>query len=171
MSAFILSQIIVGIAVCFDLAAFQFKNKTKIIKCFVCAVTLISIHFALLEQWTAAGLMALGAVRFITCLYTDSKKMLGVFSFFTLIITFFTFAGLTSIVSCTAALFSNVAAFSKHDKHLRQFMIVSTCLWITHNILIGSPTAVAIEALFLCSNLVGYYRYYIKMPSAATNPM
>ncbi|PSU36424.1 YgjV family protein [Photobacterium lutimaris] len=171
MSAFVLSQIMIGFAVFFDLISFQFKDKTKIIKCFVCAVTLIGIHFALLEQWTAAGLMALGAIRYTTSLYTSSKKMAGLFSFFTLIITYMTFAGLTSLVSCAAALFQNVAAFSKHDKQLRQFMIAGTSLWLTHNILIGSPSAVVLEALFLASNLIGYYRYYIKTPSTAANPI
>ena len=167
MSAFLLSQILIGIAVCFDLVSFQFKDKKNIIKCFICAVTLIGIHFALLEQWTGAGLMALGAVRYFTSLYTTSKKMALLFCISTLVITFFTYAGLASIISCTAALIQNVAAFSNNDKRLRQLMIVGTSLWLTHNIVIGSPTAVLLEALFLSSNLIGYYRYYLKPAKTA----
>ncbi|PSW20468.1 YgjV family protein [Photobacterium sanctipauli] len=170
MSAFVLSQIIIGIAVCFDLVSFQFKEKKNIIKCFVCAVTLIGIHFALLEQWTGAGLMALGALRYITSLYTTSKRMALLFCISTLVITFFTYAGIASIISCTAALVQNIAAFSKNDQRLRQLMIVGTSLWLAHNIVIGSPTAVALEALFLSSNLIGYYRYYIKPKSEQANP-
>ncbi|MGF1683880.1 YgjV family protein [Photobacterium makurazakiensis] len=170
MSAFLLSQILIGIAVCFDLISFQFKEKKKIIKCFVCAVTLIGLHFALLEQWTAAGLMALGAVRYTTSLYTSSQKMTLIFCASTLIITFFTYSGIVSLISCVAALFHNIAAFRKNDKQLRELMIVGTIFWMIHNVLIGSPTAVALEALFLCSNVIGYYRYYIKAQTEQVNP-
>ncbi len=39
-------------------------------------------------------------------------------------------------------------------------MIVGTLLWLIHNYLAGSPTAVLMELLFISSNLIGYYRYY-----------
>ncbi|KHT63925.1 membrane protein [Photobacterium gaetbulicola] len=167
MSAFLLSQLLIGVAVCFDLVSFQFKDKKNIIKCFICAVILIGIHFALLEQWTGAGLMALGAFRYLISLYTTSKKMALLFCISTLVITFFTYAGIASILSCSAALIQNVAAFSNNDKRLRQLMIVGTSLWLTHNIVIASPTAVLLEALFLSSNLIGYYRYYLKPAKTA----
>ncbi|MBC7005985.1 YgjV family protein [Photobacterium sp. BZF1] len=167
MSAFLLSQILMGIAVCFDLVSFQFKEKKNIIKCFICAVILISIHFALLEQWTGAGLMALAALRYFTSLYTSSKRMALLFCISTLVITFFTYAGLASIISCVAALIQTVATFSNNDKRLRQLMIMGTSLWLTHNIIIGSPTAVLLEAVFLSSNFIGYYRYYLKPAKTA----
>ncbi|MGF1870566.1 YgjV family protein [Photobacterium indicum] len=164
MTAFLLSQIIIGFAAFFDLLSFQFKERKKIILCFVFAVILIAIHFALLEQWTAAGLMALAAVRYITSLFTTSRQMAVLFSISALVVTYFTYAGFISLISCTASLFQNAAAFSKEDKQLRQFMILATSCWIVHNIIIGSPTAVLLELLFITSNLVGYYRYYVKTP-------
>ncbi|MGF1757081.1 YgjV family protein [Photobacterium sagamiensis] len=162
MSAFILSQIVIGFAACFDLFSFQFKERHKIVRCFVIAVSLISLHFVLLEQWTAAGLMALAAIRYITSLFTTSKKVVVLFSLSSLIVTYVTYAGYISLISCAASLFQNAAAFSKEDKQLRQFMILATSCWIVHNCLIASPTAVLLEVLFITSNLVGYYRYYHK---------
>jgi hypothetical protein len=45
---------------------------------------------------------------------------------------------------------------------LRQLMFIGTCLWLIHNIIAGSPGAVIMEIIFLSSNMVGYFRYYIK---------
>ncbi|MBH0041641.1 YgjV family protein [Pseudoalteromonas sp. SWXJZ10B] len=39
-------------------------------------------------------------------------------------------------------------------------MVVGTSLWISHNMLVGSPIAVLMESLFMASNLVGLYRFY-----------
>ena len=50
MTPFILSQILIGIAICFDLISFQLKERGKILGCLLVSCTLIGIHFALLEQ-------------------------------------------------------------------------------------------------------------------------
>ena len=41
-------------------------------------------------------------------------------------------------------------------------MLIGTGLWLIHNILAGTPMAVLMEILFITSNLVGYYRFYMK---------
>ena len=51
LSAFVLSQILISIAIVFDLASFQFKSRREIIGCLCFAGILISSHFILLEQW------------------------------------------------------------------------------------------------------------------------
>ena len=76
--------------------------------------------------------------------------------------TVFTYAGLISILSCTGSVFQTVAAFQKDDKHLRLLMLVGTSFWLMHNYLVGSPTAVLMEVLFISSNLIGYYRHHYK---------
>jgi hypothetical protein len=49
-------------------------------------------------------------------------------------------------------------------------MLVGTMIWITHNYLAGSPGAVLMEALFISSNLVGYFRYYIRPKKLMLHP-
>lgn len=39
-------------------------------------------------------------------------------------------------------------------------MLIGTSIWLLNNAMIGSPTAVLMELLFIGSNLLGYYRYY-----------
>jgi hypothetical protein len=41
-------------------------------------------------------------------------------------------------------------------------MMVATIAWLAHNAIIGSPAAVVLEIFFLGSNILGYWRYYIR---------
>ncbi|MGB2147676.1 MAG: YgjV family protein, partial [Vibrio toranzoniae] len=79
-----------------------------------------------------------------------------------LVVTVFTYSGVVSVLSCLASVFQTLAAFNKDDRRLRELMIIGTSFWLIHNYLVGSPTAVVMEVLFICSNLVGYYRFYFK---------
>jgi hypothetical protein len=162
MSNFVLSQILIGIAICSDILSFQFKERTKILACLIVSAAFISCHFMLLGHWTAAFLGLLAAVRFTSSVFTTSKRIMWIFLFITFVISTFSFDGLLSVLGCTATVFTTVASFSKEDKLLRQLMLVGTMIWITHNYLAGSPGAVLMEALFISSNLVGYFRYYIR---------
>lgn len=162
MDFFLLSQIVIGIAICFDLLSFQFKDRKKVLVCLLISCMLIGTHFMLLQQWTATGLAFLAIFRYLVCLKTTSKTIMWVFIGLSITITIVTFSGVLSIVSCLGSIFGAMGAFSKQDKQLRQFMFVGTALWLLNNILLGSPAAVVMETLFLGSNIVGYYRFYIK---------
>lgn len=162
MSSFALSQLLVGLALCTDILSFQFKNKKHIIICLMISCTLISIHFMLLGHWTAAGLGIIAAVRFATSLLSTSKKFMYLFVAATWIISFVTYEGVLSILGCAGGTLGTVASFCKQDKQLRQLMLAGTCLWIIHNLLAGSPGAVILEIFFASSNIIGYYRFYIR---------
>jgi hypothetical protein len=49
-------------------------------------------------------------------------------------------------------------------------MLAGTCLWIIHNLLAGSPGAVILEIFFASSNIIGYYRFYIRPPKQVLAP-
>jgi len=91
MTPFIISQILVLLAISFDLMSFQFKNRKYILICFSLASLLISTHFILLEKWTAASLMALAVIRFIASYFSTSLKMRNLFITLTILISIFTF--------------------------------------------------------------------------------
>lgn len=162
MSNFLLSQILISLAICTDTISFQFKERKKIVACLLISCTLISSHFMLLGHWTAAFLGLVAALRFATSMFTTSKKLMVVFIVASVSISIVTYAGLLSILGCAGGLFGTVASFCKEDKLLRQLMLIATMLWIVHNILAGSPGAVLMEAIFISSNLVGYFRFYIR---------
>jgi hypothetical protein len=170
MSDFLLSQILIAIATCTDTLSFQFKDRKKIVACLLVSCTLISAHFMLLGHWTAAYLGLVAAARFTTSMFSTSKKLMGLFVFATVVISIFTYDGLLTVLGCTGSIFGTVASFCKEDKLLRQLMLVGTCLWIVHNFLAGSPGAVLMEALFISSNLIGYFRFYIRPKSQILHP-
>lgn len=170
MSDFLLSQILIGIAICTDTLSFQFKERKKIVACLLVSCTLISAHFMLLGHWTAAGLGLLAATRFTTSIFSTSKKLMGLFLFATILISICTYAGLLSILGCAGGLFGTVASFCKEDKLLRQLMFIGTSLWLVHNVLAGSPGAVLMEIIFISSNVVGYFRFYILPKRQALHP-
>ncbi|MDP3480995.1 MAG: YgjV family protein [Desulfoprunum sp.] len=162
MSPFAISQSLVAIAICFDLLSFQFKERPHIIACLIFSCILISCHFAILGHWTATGLGFLATVRFLASLFTTSKKVMGLFMCASVAISIVSYSGILSILSCLGSLFGTAGTFCKDDKRLRQILLIGTSLWLVHNILAKSPTAVLMEALFIASNLVGYYRFYLK---------
>ena len=161
MSLFFLSQVLVGIAICTDILSFQFKAKTRIVACLLVSCTLISVHFMLLGHWTAACLGLLAATRFTVSLFSTSKKLMVLFVLTTIVLAAATYQSHLSILACTGGIFGTVASFCKEDKQLRQLMLIGTSFWLIHNVLAGSPGAVIMEALFIGSNVVGYFRYYI----------
>jgi Bacterial inner membrane protein len=170
MSNFILSQLLIGIAICTDTLSFQFKEKKKIVACLLVSCSLISAHFMLLGHWTAACLGLLAAARFTASIFSSSKKLMAIFVIATVVVSIFTYEGLLSVLGCSGGIFGTVASFCKEDKPLRQLMLIGTSLWIVHNFLAGSPMAVLMEAIFISSNIVGYFRFYIRPKSQQLNP-
>lgn len=164
MSSFVISQILISIAICTDLLSFQFKNRTHIVGCLAISCLFIALHFICLGHWTAACLSLVNATRFLTTIFSTARVFMWVYLTITMVVFSFTYDGYLSILGTTGALLGTVAAFSKNDKRLREIMFVGTCFWLTHNILAGSPGAVLMETIFISSNIVGYYRYYIRRP-------
>ena len=166
MSVFMISQLLVGVALIFDLLSFQFKNRKYILLSIAAACFFMAAHFMLLDHWTAACLMWLSTFRYFVSGYTTSKKWMYFFLIATVIGTAWTYSGYISFVSFGATFVLTLAAFCETDKRLREVSFLGVSLWIIHNILVGSPSAIALESLFLMSNAVGYYRYYIRKPIA-----
>ncbi|MGV2986583.1 YgjV family protein [Vibrio sp. E150_011] len=168
MSFFIASQILVGIAALCDVISFQFKSRHKLLLTLFISALFIAAHFALLEEWTAACLLIVGACRYLAGIFTSDPRMKWLFYSATLLGTAVTFSGLTSILSCIGSLFHTKASFSHNDKIMRWLMVIGTVVWGIHDVIVGSPVAVLLDVLFILSSVVGYYRIHIKKPVLAT---
>lgn len=164
MTPFLLSQILIGIAFASDLASFQFKDRKVTLLLFFVSALLISAHFFLLGQTTAGFVILLSAIRFGISAFTTHRAW---FYFFLLAISaagILTFDGLEDCFSLLAGLFGTLAAFQVNEKRLRQLMMLGTTSIIIHNILIWTPAGILLEIFFLGSNLLSYWRFYIKQP-------
>jgi len=162
VSDFALSQALIGVAFFVDLASFQFRKRRYVLACLSTAAFLIGLHFWLLETWTAAVLGFIAAVRFLTAMFTSSKRLLVLFLAAVLINAVYSYAGLLTVLATLGSLLSTTAAFLAHDRSFRLCMMAASVIWIVHNVLAATPAAVVLETFFLGSNLVGYYRFYIR---------
>lgn len=160
-NSFLLSQILISIAILFDILSFQFKARKKILLCLVIAGIFISTHFLLLGNITASLLMAVAVIRYASSYFYASTKLCSLFLIISLAVMISTFSGILSILSFLGSSFQTMGAFSKNDKRLRELMLIGTSIWLIHNFMAGSPGAVIMEIIFISSNIIGYYRYYI----------
>ncbi len=168
MSAFLLSQLLVGVAFFFDLASFQFREKRKVLGCLVFSALLLGAHFYLVEAYTAAVLGFIAAARFLTAMFSSSRWLLALFLGLVFGNAALSFAGVTTVLATVGAAVTTTASFLASDRRFRELMALGIVIWIVHNALVGSPGAVVLETFFLGSNLVGYYRFYLRRPHAAT---
>ena len=162
LSAFVLSQILIGVAFLFDLASFQFKNRKTTLLLFTCAASLISAHFFLLGATTAGFLVAVSATRFFVSIFTTHRFLKYFFLVLIIGLGAYTFDGYEDIFSILAVVLGTFAAFQNNERTLRHFMMLGTISIIVHNLIIWTPAGILLEAFFLGSNLVSYYRFYIR---------
>lgn len=167
MSAFAISQILIAVAFISDMLSFQFKERKHVIICFVISATLIAVHFLLLGKLTAGFVVFVSVIRFVASYFTTSNKIMLLCMGLAVAAFVGTYSGFISIVALLASLIQTWGSFRAVDKQLRQGMMLGTVVWIVHNILAMTPAAVALEAFFLGSNIVGYYRFYIKKSAIA----
>lgn len=166
MSDFVISQLLVGIVFFFDFASFQFREKRHVLACLVFSAALMGAHFYLVEAYTAAALGFIASVRFLTAMFTSSRWLLGFFLLLVFGNAWLSFDGWITMLATTGAVITTTASFLASDKRFRELMAVGIAVWIVHNVMVGSPGAVALETFFLCSNLLGYYRFYLRRPRA-----
>ena len=161
MTVFTLSQLLVGIAICLNILAFQFKKRRTIILLLLVSCSLVAAHFMLLDYWTAASLLLLSMTRLTVGLFTVSKKWMVLFVLAAVVLTATTYQSWLSVLSGCAVVLSTIASFSERDRLMRLMFMAAACLWLVHDWFAGSPVAMGNDALFLVSSLVGYYRFYI----------
>jgi hypothetical protein len=55
-----------------------------------------------------------------------------------------------------------IGNFQNDNKLMRKLMMCGTATIVLYNILIPSPMGALNEAIFLTSNFIGYWRFYIR---------
>ena len=159
---FLASQFLASIAIIADVFSFQFKERKKIIIFFMIAASCIALHYLLLERYVATAIISIGIIRFFVAYHSTWEYwkyiFIGLFAIVTIVFYKDYYDGLIFL----AMSLSTIASFRKDDHSLRLFMMWGTISTILYNFLIFSPMWVVLESIFLGSNLIGYYRHYIK---------
>lgn len=162
MSAFLLSQLLVAIAFCFDVASMQLRKKNQVLACLSIACVLLAWHFYLIDAHTAALAFVISAMRFMVSVFTRSLWAMAFFMGLIVAATLYSYAGVLSLMVATSSLLSTWAAFRASDRHFRLVLLVCASILIVHNVLAGTPAAVVLELFFVASNLLAYYRFYLR---------
>lgn len=158
---FFVSQILATIAIVADMFSFQFKERKKIIFSFIIAAVCIGIHYMLLERYVAAGVVGIWIIRFFVAYRSTWEGWKYIFIGLFSVVTIAFYKDYYDILILLAMSLSTIASFRKDDHSLRLFMMCGTFTTICYNFLIFSPVGILLEAMFLGSNLIGYYRHYI----------
>ena len=162
MNNFLVSQIFAGLAIVFDTASFQLKTRRFIVASLAISSSLMASHYFLLNKNIAGLLVLISLARFITAYFSQHKYFISAFLLLSTFTTIYFYKAPIDLLVYIGAMVSTISAFQKNDKKLRQIMMLGTVFFIIYNILITSPTGALVEAIFLGSNLVGYYRHYLR---------
>ena len=167
MTDFLISQVLIGVVFVISVVTFQFRRRKQVLLCCVAITLLMAVHFLLLDAQTAALLALIASVRYFIAIYWQSNRLLYCFLFLILASTLGTYAGPLSVLAGAGSTLSTIALF-RGNQGFREFMMAASAIWIIHNVLAGSPGAIALEVFFLISNVVGYYRFFWNKGAAAT---
>lgn len=162
MSTFFISQILATLAFLFGMASFQFKPRKLVLLCiFFCAVFNAS-HFMMLERYGAGTLIFVNSLRFLVAAFFPSQRWMWFFLGLSVVSFAFTWTDIISLLGLAATLIGTVGTFKHTDREVRLYLMWVSAFWVVHNLLVGSPVAMLMEACFLVSNYVGWKRFYSK---------
>jgi hypothetical protein len=161
-NSFIISQILVWIAIFTDFLWFQFKERKKVLLVLTLSVLLIALHYLFLNELNAFYLMMISMVSFLVSSFTYNKKIMMLFFVLYLFPIILNYTSWLDVILFIARYLMLIAIFLKNDKHLRILFMWATCFTIIFNILVFTPVWVLLEVIFLGSNILGYFKHYIK---------
>lgn len=150
------------IAMGFDFLSMQYKKREHTFLCLIVSASLISAHYFLLSRVAAGIIVFFSVLRFITCYFTTDKKYLYIFILLNTLALIFTYKDAYDLIVYMGIVIFIIGNFQKDNKRMRKIMMVGTSLVIIYNLLIFSPMGIIAESSFLLSNLIGYYRHYIR---------
>ena len=101
-------------------------------------------------------------MRFVVSIFTQDRNIKYLFLVVIPVVGLLTFDGYEDILAIASGTFATLGVFQKDDKVLRHFMFIASLSIITHNVIIFTPAGIFVETFFLLSNLVAYWRFYIK---------
>ena len=124
--------------------------RLKLISAIGCGV--FSLHYFLLNDFTAASIMLISVARNTTSMYTRSRWAAGFFICIIIIAGYFTAKHWFSILLIFGQIWSTIALFFFQGIALRAVFSMSASFWLINNISVGSIGGIATE----CCNLVAH---------------
>ena len=166
---FIISQVLILGAMLFDFLSFQFKERKKTMLCLVISSCFIATHYFLLDQLSAGVMVCFSVMRFIVAYFSTNKKRLLLFIGLNVVSLFRTYKEMIDVLFFVGLTIFIIGNFQSDNKRMRQLMMCGTSIILFYNVLIPSPMGALNEAIFLTSNFIGYWRFYVRKEGNKSN--
>jgi hypothetical protein len=158
MSSFLISQILVGIALILNLSSYHFKNRKNIIWVMVLALAFISGHLFVLNEITSALLMLYAIVYFSVSTKTANKKVMSLFIMGSFLIFIFTYTQILDSFIFISTIFTLFALYNTDMNKMKKLQGIGVVIRIVYYIFIFSPVAILMEASLLTSITTSYFK-------------
>ncbi len=159
MSPFLLSQLFAAASLITGMTAFQFRRREHILRGWFLAALFAAAHFWFLDAYEACFLVLATATRLLVSSFTTDHRLMYLFLAIALGGFALTYQSPVSLLALAATLVGTVGSFQRSEKTVRYTMMTTEVLWATHNIIVWTPVAIAMEVMFFLSNLAGLLRH------------
>lgn len=160
MTAFLISQVLAGISFMLDISAFHFRRRAITLSVLACSTSLLALHFYLLQQPVAAGLMAIAACRFAVAILTRHRWVMWLFMAVSVICSAYYWQGLSNLLPLAGSLLMTFASFQGKTGKLRVYTLCGGLCWVLNNMIVGSPVAIVMEIAFSGSIALAAWRHH-----------
>ncbi len=158
--SFIISQILVGIAILTDFISFQFKDRKYVLLTLTFSSLLITLHYFLLWEVNAEIILSISFLSFLVSSFSHDKRWMYLFLILYLIPIVFNYSESRDLILFFAMYIILIWKFQSNDKIVRLSIMLGTSFVILYNVLIFTPMWVILEVLFFSSNAIGYIKHY-----------
>ena len=166
MSDFLLSQIIAAIAFACGVISYQLRARRSILLWLSASSIVNACHFFVLGRAAPGILFLIIGARSLTAAFSINRKIMYVFVGLILVGFFCSYKSPLGFVGLFATLSATYGSFQKTEQRVRVFHMLSNTSWMVHNMLVMTPVAAVMEATFLTSNVLGYWRFHCRDEAA-----
>ena len=158
MSAEPIAQIIGFIAFALGVTAFLQKDDKKLRLIMMAQALTLCVHFILLGRHTGAASVFVTGVRNGVSVFGWAQKIAPVFFVAVLFFGWLTYDSPVDIFPILAGVIGTTAFFYLSGIRMRLTLVLSSSMWLIHNIIVGSIGPAFMEAFMMGA---GIYRAYM----------
>ena len=162
LTSFLISQLFVGAALICNLLSFQFKKRRGVVIALTLSTVFVAAQLYFLGQITAMYLTLYAILFWVVAIFTTNKKLLWLFVAGAVALFLATYSSWLDYLVLGSVLLALFSIYNDDQKQMRELQMVGTFTRIPYYVFVFSPVGLLLEAALLISNLVGYYRFYIK---------
>lgn len=156
---FIGAQVAAGLSIVTGIWGFQMRDRTAILWMFCLTSVLWTLHYLLMQEPVAAMILVVVSLRYLASIWLPSRMTLVVFLALSTGLALPFWAGAVSLLPLTGNVCNTVASFQVGSRLMRGWFLVGAVLYLTYNVLIGSPIGSLAMLTSMVSNVIGFFRF------------